>query len=93
MQLDFYHGGTAFGFATTFWGATSAKGSITSRCSGYKPTLTPEQRSWGGTKTGLERAAAIEPTSVLSCRPFRELSFVFVDFRPTFDIPKGEKSV
>ena len=93
MQLDSYHGGTAFGFATAFGGATSAIGSITSRCSGNKPTLTPEERSWGETKTGLERAAANEPTSALSCRPFRELLFVFVDFRPTFDIPKGEKSV
>ena len=93
MQLDSYHGGTAFGFATAFWGATSVIGSITSRCSGNKATLSPEEHSWGGTKTGLEVAAVIEPTSALSCRPFRELSFGFVDFRPTFDIPKGEKSV
>jgi len=35
-------------------------GSITSHCSGNEPTLLPVS-SWGRTKTGLERAAEIEP--------------------------------
>ena len=51
----------SFVFATAFSGSTSAIGSITSLFSGIKPTLIPEERTWGGTKTGLERAAAIDP--------------------------------
>ena len=40
-----------------------AVGSIIIRCSGNEPTLLPQRdSSQGGTKTGLERAAEIEPT-------------------------------
>ena len=37
-------------------------GSITSRCLGIEPALTPESSFSGGSKTGLEKTAEIEPS-------------------------------
>ena len=50
MQLDFYHGGTAFGFATAFWGATSAIGSIAAALS--SPAFVPPQEHSSGVSVG-----------------------------------------